>query len=108
MSLLLGKVNFTLRELRLISLKMSQSCLENAIYIGNEQKIKKGIILKYGLRYSMYSYLGPSKEYTYGERASITESRELLEEKGSELSIFLSARGLDNGLSICFFKCFFN
>ena len=55
--------------------------LENAIYIGNEQKIKKGIILKYGLRYSMYSYLGPSKEYIYGERSSITESRDTLKVK---------------------------
>lgn len=55
--------------------------LENAIYVGNEQKIGKGTVLKYGLRMSSYHYLGPSKEYIYGERSDITDSRELLEVK---------------------------
>ena len=40
--------------------------LENAIYLGNEQKIKNNkIILKYGLRVSSYHYLGPSKKYVF-------------------------------------------
>jgi len=55
--------------------------LENALYVGNEQKIGKAVVLKYGLRYSHYAYLGPSKEYIYGERPGITESRELKEVK---------------------------
>lgn len=49
--------------------------LENALYLGNEQKIKKGIILKYGLRVSSYYYLGPSKEYVYGDRPDANSSR---------------------------------
>lgn len=49
--------------------------LENAVYIGNEQKIKKSVILQYGLRLSSYHYLAPSKEYLYGDRPDITSSR---------------------------------
>lgn len=53
--------------------------LENAVYIGNEQKVKKGIVLKYGLRVSSYHYMGPSDEYIYGDRDVITDSRPILD-----------------------------
>lgn len=53
--------------------------LENALYLGNEQKVKKGIVLKYGLRFSSYHYLGPSKEYIYGERPDANSSRVALD-----------------------------
>tara|TARA_B100000674_G_C37971240_1_gene977106 strand:+ start:1151 stop:3547 length:2397 start_codon:yes stop_codon:yes gene_type:complete len=55
--------------------------LENAVYLGNEQKINKSIILKYGLRFSSYYFLGPSKEYIYGDRLDQNSSRELLDVK---------------------------
>ena len=55
--------------------------LENAAYIGNEQKVGKGIIMQYGLRFSQYSLMGRGKEYIYGDRATINDSRELLEIK---------------------------
>lgn len=58
--------------------------LENALYVGNEQKVGANVVLKYGFRYSHYAYLGPSKEYIYGDRPSVTESRELLEIKDYE------------------------
>ncbi len=40
--------------------------LENALYISNEQKLSPTVTLQYGLRYSMYNYLGPGKGYTFG------------------------------------------
>ena len=50
---------------------------ENALYVGNEQKINKGVILKYGIRVSSYYYHGPSKKYVYGERLNPNLSKEL-------------------------------
>ena len=55
--------------------------LENAVYLGNEQKFKNGVVLKYGARFSSYHYLGPSKEYIYGDRPNANSSKELIEVK---------------------------
>lgn len=63
--------------------------LENAIYVGNEQKIGS-TILKYGVRFSSYHYLGPSKEYIYGDRPELTESRALLEVKDYSNGAFIA------------------
>ncbi|MEO6882630.1 MAG: TonB-dependent receptor [Bacteroidia bacterium] len=41
--------------------------LESAIYLENEQKIGARLILKYGLRYSFYQYLGSGTAYLYGD-----------------------------------------
>ena len=49
--------------------------LENAVYLGNDQKVSKLVDLKYGLRVSSYHYLAPSKEYVFeDERDQITSS----------------------------------
>ncbi len=40
--------------------------LENAIYVSNSQKISKALSIDYGLRYSLFHYLGPDSTYTYG------------------------------------------
>ena len=53
---------------------------ENALYIGNKQKIGKSIVLEYGLRVSAYYFIGKGTEYIYGEREEIDESKPLLEE----------------------------
>lgn len=53
---------------------------ENAIYVGNEQKIGKRVVLKYGLRGSAYYFIGPGKKYEYGDRSGDTESRPLIAE----------------------------
>jgi hypothetical protein len=57
----------------------SKYALENALYISNEQKLGKKLTLQYGLRYSLYDYLGPGKSYIYGpqtgERRSPTQTR---------------------------------
>lgn len=47
-----------------ISLK-SKYAQESAIYLSNEQKVGRLIVLQYGLRYSYYQYLGKGTAYTY-------------------------------------------
>jgi CarboxypepD_reg-like domain/TonB-dependent Receptor Plug Domain/TonB dependent receptor len=55
---------------------------ESAIYVGNEQKINSKISFQYGLRYSLYNYLGKGNAYELsasnndGERRSITKTVE--------------------------------
>ncbi len=53
---------------------------ENAVYVGNKQKIGKSIVLEYGLRVSAYYFIGKGTEYIYGEREDLDESKPLLEE----------------------------
>jgi hypothetical protein len=53
---------------------------ESAIYLGNEQKINNKISLQYGLRYSLYNYLGKGKALQLsasnndGERRTVTNT----------------------------------
>lgn len=44
-----------------------KKALENALYIGNEQRIGSRLSLQYGIRYSNYSYLGSGTAYTLGD-----------------------------------------
>jgi len=53
---------------------------ENALYIGNKQKLGKSVILEYGLRMSSYYFIGKGTEYIYGEGEE-NESRPIIEEK---------------------------
>lgn len=39
--------------------------IENAVYAGNEQQVTPRLQLQYGLRYSLYSYIGPGEAYTF-------------------------------------------
>ncbi|GBL35228.1 hypothetical protein EMGBS15_08230 [Filimonas sp.] len=39
--------------------------LEGGVYLQNEQNLNSKISLKYGLRYSLFDYLGPGSAYTY-------------------------------------------
>jgi hypothetical protein len=48
--------------------------LENAVYISNEQTITKHLKANYGLRYSLFSSIGPGTVYTYDEVADIVDS----------------------------------
>jgi hypothetical protein len=48
--------------------------LENAIYISNEQKISSHLRATYGLRYSLFSSIGPGTVYTYDQVADIVDS----------------------------------
>jgi len=48
--------------------------MENAVYISNEQTISKHFKATYGLRYSLFSSIGPGTVYTYDEVADIIDS----------------------------------
>lgn len=48
--------------------------LENAIYISNEQTLSEHFKLNYGLRFSMFSSIGPGTIYTYDHVADIIDS----------------------------------
>jgi hypothetical protein len=48
--------------------------LENALYISNEQTITKHFKATYGLRYSLFSSIGPGTVYTYDEVSDVVDS----------------------------------
>lgn len=48
--------------------------LENAVYISNEQTITERLKASYGLRYSLFSSIGPGTVYTYDEVSDIVDS----------------------------------
>lgn len=41
--------------------------VEYSIYAGNEQKVASGLTFEYGLRVSLYNYVGKGKAYYYGD-----------------------------------------
>ena len=43
----------------------SKYSLENALYVGNEQQVSPKLQLQYGLRYSLFNYIGPGEAYTF-------------------------------------------
>ncbi len=45
--------------------------LEGGVYVQNEQTISKNISVKYGLRFSMFDYLGPGTSYTYDSKGNV-------------------------------------
>lgn len=50
----------------------SKYALESGIYIDNEQKIGERVTLQYGLRYSLFSYMGAGDAYFYDRPADGT------------------------------------
>jgi len=46
--------------------------LESALYISNEQKVGSNLILKYGLRYSNFTQIGPGNIYTFDIDGNVT------------------------------------
>jgi len=48
--------------------------LENALYISNEQTISPHLKATYGLRYSLFSSIGPGTVYTYNQVADVVDS----------------------------------
>jgi hypothetical protein len=48
--------------------------LENAIYVSNEQTLSSHLKLSYGLRYSLFSSIGPATVYTYDEAGDAIDS----------------------------------
>ena len=48
--------------------------LENALYISNEQTISSHLKATYGLRYSLFSSIGPGTVYTYDQVSDVIDS----------------------------------
>jgi hypothetical protein len=48
--------------------------LENALYISNEQTITEHLKASYGLRYSLFSSIGPGTVYTYDAVSDVVDS----------------------------------
>jgi hypothetical protein len=48
--------------------------LENALYISNEQTINEHLKATYGLRYSIFSSIGPGTIYTYDQVSDVVDS----------------------------------
>ena len=48
--------------------------LENALYISNDQTISAHLKATYGLRYSLFSSIGPGTVYTYNQVADVVDS----------------------------------
>ncbi len=45
--------------------------VENALYVGNEQQVTTRLQLQYGLRYSLYSYVGSGEAYTFDQTTPV-------------------------------------
>lgn len=77
--------------------------LEGGIYLQNEQIISEKITVKYGLRYSLFDYLGPGNAYTYDAKGNILTKKEF--SNGESIKMYggleprLSARYQLNELS---------
>jgi hypothetical protein len=48
--------------------------LENALYISNDQTISRHLKASYGLRYSLFSSIGPGTVYTYDQVSDVVDS----------------------------------
>lgn len=46
--------------------------LESGIFIENEQKVNSALSLHYGVRFSLFNYLGAGNKYTYAENTTAT------------------------------------
>lgn len=60
---------------------LSKYALENALYIGNEQQVSPKLQLQYGLRYSLFNYIGAGEAYTFADNAPVGTSRPLVSVK---------------------------
>jgi hypothetical protein len=61
-------INFELNDIE------NRYSIENSVYVSNEQKIKKRLVLNYGLRFDNFTQIGPGDFYTYDEEGSVTDT----------------------------------
>lgn len=58
----------------------NKHAVESALYVGNEQQLTSRLQLQYGLRYSLFNYVGPGDAYTFqtdvplGQRRAVVTS----------------------------------
>lgn len=53
----------------------NQYAVESAVYVGNEQQVSPKLQLQYGLRYSLFNYVGPGDAYTFTTSVPLGVSR---------------------------------
>lgn len=65
---------------------------ESAVYVSNEQKMASWLTLNYGLRYSLYNYLGPGNAFELKPNTNPAERKEIAKTtsyaKGKSISDF--------------------
>ncbi len=49
--------------------------IESALYVGNEQQLTSKLQVQYGLRYSLFNYIGPGEAYTFATDGPVGQSR---------------------------------
>jgi len=77
-----------------------QHALENAVYVGNDQKIGPRLSLSYGLRFSYFFRLGADKIYKYGTPADLRESKPVIDStQYSSNEVFAASPNLEPRLS---------
>ena len=75
-----GKASFTSGDNKTdISLKDKYG-VESALYIDNEQKLGARLTLQYGLRYSLWDFIGPGSYFTYADTTPNISKRLLAED----------------------------
>ena len=68
-----SKVGSSSTILRIRSMD-NKYALENALYVSNEQTISTHLKATYGLRYSLFSSIGPGTVYTYDQVSDVIDS----------------------------------
>ena len=56
----------------------SKYSIENALYVGNEQQVSNKLQFQYGLRYSLFSYIGPGEAYTFQTEVPLGTRRQVI------------------------------
>ena len=56
----------------------NKHALESALYVGNEQQVTPKLQLQYGLRYSLFSYVGPGEAYAFATDVLVGQRREVI------------------------------
>jgi hypothetical protein len=70
-----GEARGTGEETLFTEYKMEHSrALESGIYVSNDQNLGSRIILRYGLRFSLFQNIGPQTVYNYNEAFIMTDS----------------------------------
>ncbi|QDK83331.1 TonB-dependent receptor [Spirosoma sp. KCTC 42546] len=56
----------------------NKHAFEAALYVGNEQQLTTKLQLQYGLRYSLFNYVGPGEAYTFQTDVPLGTRREVV------------------------------
>ncbi len=56
----------------------NKHALEGALYVANEQQVTPQLQLQYGLRYSLFNYVGPGEAYTFQTDVPVGTRREVI------------------------------